>query len=156
MPLFSSIADQRSAIRYTTAAGQAIGNGSTPVIINFGTQDFAIGQGTVTTGASWKFTVAIAGVYRVTSHVLYSSATFSNENVTQLFLYKNGSEFSELDLFNTFATQSQLPSLSGTCDILCVVGDFLDLRTVHQESTSRSLEANAQQVYVSMVLTTPS
>src|SRR3989304_3585101 len=53
-------ASETVSARYTTAAGQSIPNNSNTVI-DFGTKDFDY-TGSVTTGASWKFTAPISGL----------------------------------------------------------------------------------------------
>lgn len=123
--------------RYTTAAGQSIANAATP-IIDFGTKDFD-SHGSVTTGASWKFTCPSAGKYSVAAHILYNNgSSFTANTLANLRIYKNGVEVSRVGQ-GIGATALQYVGVSITDTISCVAGDYLDVRTDHGESAARLL-----------------
>lgn len=131
--------------RYKTAAGQSIANASTS-IVDFGTKSFD-DLGSVTTGGSWKFTANSPGTYEVCARVRYANGqtwTGTSSYATS-FLTKNGSIVSALD--ETFFAATVTPSNSGPslvgCDtVKLLTGEYVDVRTAHNEATARTLLAN--------------
>lgn len=138
------------AARYTTAAGQSISNGATS-IIDFATKDYDT-HGAVTTGASWKFTAPIAGLYSVKALVRYAnSLAWSSGSYVSALLYKNGSSFSTQDtLFQATVTPAQGPAASLSDSVWLNAGDYIDLRTSHGESSARALVAASTLVRITI------
>lgn len=87
--------------------------------INYSTVDFDT-HGAITTGASWKFTVPVPGIYKVSSSIYSVTTTYS------LTVYKNGA--ADKQLGGTVATTG-VPVASGSVLVKCVAGDTIDLRT---------------------------
>lgn len=136
------VASESIAARYKTAAGQSIANASTP-IVDFGTKEFD-DLGSVTTGASWKFQPNFPGKYEVCTRVRYANGqTWTvTSSYAAAYLYKNGSSYSALE--EKFFPSTSTPSNSGPalmgCDIVKLLStDYIDIRTAHNESTSRTL-----------------
>jgi hypothetical protein len=72
----------------------------------------------VTTGANWRFTAPISGIYRV------SSTTYTSSGAVALIVAKNGSSTpSAISDINTTQT------LSGTTTISLLAGEYIDVRT---------------------------
>ena len=135
--------------KYGLHTGQSIPNGVTPTIVNFGTS-FHDTHGAVTTGASWKFTAPSPGYYSVFSKIVYDTAAFTANSGITLALFKNGAVYSYL--FSEFqeTTATRYNSLGGQDTILLNAGDYIDIRTVHNESSSRSLFNSSAYSYVSV------
>ncbi len=131
---------------YNTTAAQSIANAST-AIVNFDTKIWD-GFALVTTGASWKFTANRAGKLTVGSMVTFASGVFTLNKQVQLFVYKNGSLFKTIDQLTIEATVTDPFSVSGSCDVSVLAGDFVDVRVAHGESAGRALTATAAENYI--------
>lgn len=87
--------------------------------INYNTREIDT-HNAVTTGASWRFTAPISGVYKVSTTQKYSSGVG-----TRIDLFKNGSTFAELsEVAGAPATNTSSSTL-----IELVAGDFISTRT---------------------------
>jgi hypothetical protein len=126
--------------RYKTSAGQSIA-GSTATIIDFGTKDYD-SNGSITTGASWKFTAPVAGIYEVSTAVLFNTASFTGTNSIELRLFKNGSLYSIVDRLTINSTATTYFGTSGSGKIRLIAGDYIDIRVQHTEGSNRSLYAD--------------
>jgi hypothetical protein len=129
--------------RYTTTAGQTITSGAAPAIIDFGTKDYD-SHGGVTTGASWKFTAQIAGLYSVKSSIYFaSSAAWGAGEASVLYLYKNGALYDYLSILwaQTAITMSAWDS--GTSEVYLNAGDYIDVRLDQNSGSSIALQAGA-------------
>jgi len=137
------------AARYTTAAGQSIANAATP-IVDFGTKVFDT-HNAVTTGASWKFTAPYSGKYRITSSLRYANglAWVAGGGVASL-IYKAGSTYASSDTMvaaaGTFGSSSPSSSITSTVDMSA--GEYIDIRTVHSESSARALLTSGNYNFV--------
>jgi hypothetical protein len=100
----------------------------------------------VTTGASWKFTAPVSGVYEVTACCNWFNST--NLNNGSLFLYKNGSSVSRLDR----GEASEGILMNGTDTIYLVAGDYIDVRANQDDSASaaRSIATGAGNSMISV------
>jgi hypothetical protein len=134
--------------RYYSTAGQAIANAATP-IIDFGTKSFD-NTGSVTTGASWKFTAQKYDFYKVNGTIAYASASFTANTAVKLYLYKNGSLYSYLAQEKIDAALTTFRIATGVDTIELNSGDYIDIRTSHDESASRSLGTTAGTVFVNI------
>lgn len=127
--------------RYEHTAGQAIASASTPIL------DYSSKindtHNAVTTGASWKFTAPISGLYEISAFNRFASASFTALNNCTLQLFKNGSIYSFLDisLVQTSAT-TKIP-MKGSDTVRLLAGEYIDVRVSHDEAASRSLESSA-------------
>lgn len=134
------------AARYNSGAGATVTNNTT-TLIDFGSKDFDT-HGAVTTGASWKFTAPISGKYRVSSYVLWSSASFTSGNHTSLQLFKNGSGVQFFGKIYIEATATVSPAVWGTTIANLVAGDYIDVRIDQDSGGSRSLTSSATACWI--------
>lgn len=86
-------------------------------------------HGAVTTGAAWKFTAPVSGIYSVSVFTTWSSS--ANINNTVIYVYKNGSLHSRIGRGVSTVTQS-----SGATELNLVAGDYIDIRPVVDTSDS--------------------
>lgn len=84
--------------------------------INFDSKDYDT-AGAVTTGASWKFTAPITGIYDVGLTINTAAAT-----ATDWWLYKNGAKYQYIILTSASGTTNSFTGVS------CNSGDTLDIR----------------------------
>lgn len=136
----SAIAASESVnARYTTTAGQSISN-ATLTIIDFGTKDFD-SHGSVTTGASWKFTATISGKYRVTANLTTTSTgNFSAAEYIENRIYKNGSIYAA-KLQSDFNGSTSNKSVQISASINLLAGDYIDIREYQTSGGSMPLES---------------
>lgn len=135
--------------KYTSTSGQSI-SASTTTIVDFGTKT-SDSHGAVTTGASWKFTAPVPGVYMVCAIITWAADTFTTNNTIRADLYKNNSLESTIFFDKIQATTSgNSKGMNGSTIVSLIAGDYIDIRVLHQESTSRSLSTTAAFVNVSI------
>lgn len=131
--------------RYTTATGQVIANNSID-ILNFNIKD-RDSHNAVTTGASWKFTAPISGMYRVSSGTM-NAGTVSSGYIS-LMLYKNGTLYSSGPSDIAFSAGSQGNGMSDSVYLL--QGEYIDVRFYNNATTStRTLNASSTYNFVSI------
>lgn len=111
--------DTETRVVAAQAQNTASGSYSTSAPFNFSTVNFDT-HGAITTGASWKYTAPVAGVYRI-SIAGNISASGAGTNVQ---IYKNGSATGPL-LFDYPVANYRT---SGTATISLVAGDYIDVR----------------------------
>lgn len=124
------------AARYDVSASTAnssITAGATEVV-DADTKAFD-SHGSVTVGASWKFTAPIAGKYRVSSTITLGSV--ADTKVVQLEVYKNGS--ANTSLLRVAASTSTNMGVGGSTIISLLAGDYVDLRITNGDASDRSL-----------------
>jgi hypothetical protein len=134
-------------VRYTTNAGQSIPNGGGGDIVNF--EDVGFDKfGTVTTGASWKFTAPKTGVYKVNASVLFdTSATWAINETAQMQLNKNGSVIA-ISLFTSEASAAMYVPLTINTSVSLVKGDYIDIRLVQSSGGALPLLNSANYNYI--------
>lgn len=94
--------------------------------IDFSTRDFDT-HGAVTTGSGWKFTAPVAGIYRISSPMLTTSAS-----IVTMSVYKNGT-------LNSYLTDVDNVRIScGSTMIKLLAGDYIDLRFSASRTTAAS------------------
>ena len=128
------------AARYTTNAGQNIPN-ATVTIVDFEDKIYDT-HNLVTVGASWKFTAAISGYYRVTARVGWS--TMSTTNNYNVYVYKNGSVYSRV------SSSGDSPIILIADTILLSPGDFIDIRTDQDTGGAVTLSSSTQDIGVTI------
>jgi hypothetical protein len=140
-------ASEKVAARYSTAAGQSISTGST-TIIDFGASSFDT-HGSVTTGASWKFTAQRPDYYTVAAVVALAgnSGLAAGESV-DLYLYKNGAAYSRFATATTWQGNTTTQSLSGTDGVQLNAGEYIDIRINQGSGGSIALVNNAEVNHV--------
>lgn len=147
--LSASDADTRVvAARYSTSAGQSIPNGGSDNIVDFGTKSSDT-HGAVTTGASWKYTVRVPGLYRVSSLVFFSSGGgWTNGEESQLSVYKNGVFYAYLYVYVASATHTSRVALNGSTTVEVGAGDYLDIRLYQGSGAAITLVNSGNINYV--------
>jgi hypothetical protein len=141
-------------VLYESAAGQSIPS-ATSTRIDFGTKVYDIGGASatnlVTTGASWVYTADRTGWHNIETFVMFTSATFTASNSVQLNLMINGASDRQLDFDDMQATTSN-DNLGrrGAAEVYIHRGDTLAVNVRHAEGTARSLEADADFVWVAI------
>jgi hypothetical protein len=136
-------------VRYVTTSGQSIPD-STETVVDFDTMDYDAG-GNVTTGSSWKFTASEAAAFRIYAHIFWSQAfSFSAGQSVQLSLYKNGSYYSNLDIFEIPLNGPQYVPLRGSDSIDLLPGDYIDIRAYQNTGSAVSLDTSGGFNYVNV------
>lgn len=129
--------------RYSTAAGQSIGNAAL-TIVDYGTKTFDPFD-RVTVGGSWEFSCPIAGRYPVLGQCLYAAGGgWAAGEISAIYCYKNGTETKSSHRYQV-ATHAQLILNQIQEFIDCKLGDKLDIRTFQNSGASLALNANANQ-----------
>lgn len=131
---------------YSTNTAQSIPTGVV-TIINFDDLDYD-SIGSVSTGASWKFTAPISGEYEVIGAIMYSEAVFSVDDKVVLSLYKNGGEYRNLEYREITATVTQYVRIKGSAKVKLLAGEYVDLRTFQNSGSSKTLIAGTIYNYV--------
>lgn len=128
---------------YRTAAGQSIANASMP-IIDFGGVIYDP-YNAVTTGASWKFTAPIAGLYLVENCLRWAnSLSWTAGSYIGTNIYKNGSLFVANDTaIQTTATFATGPTVCISEEVRLLPTEYIDVRASHGESAARALLASS-------------
>lgn len=135
--------------RYSTNAGQSIPD-STTTIVNFEDKSFD-SHGSVTTGASWKYTAPISGIYRVSSKILFTSTTTwtDGESVT-LQLFRSGSAYSVLDYKDNYPAVGVYAGAGGSDTIRLNAGEYFDIRMYQTSGGTLSLHPSTEHNYCSI------
>lgn len=136
---------------YATDSGQTIPHGS-KTIVNFDTK-FIDTHDAVTTGAAWKFTVPISGLYFLRANALYvDSSDWSAGEIGQLEVNVNGAAtrlINRIDMYTVEVATAMF--LSGSCLIAMDANDALDLRIYQSSGESLNLLAATLHNRVSIV-----
>jgi hypothetical protein len=137
------------AARYTSTAGQSIPN-NTGAIINFETKDYDT-HNAVTTGTNWIFTAPVAGVYNLSSHVLYDQFSVGGTAFLTLYVIKNGSFFADINrnVFSTYAN-TFYNVVNGSIDIKLNAGDTISVVTYNGTGANRNLYNASGYVWVAI------
>lgn len=133
---------------YTTASANSISSGA-QTIIDFGTKEYDT-HNAVTTGAAWKFTVPIAGRYRVSCYVMLDTQSFAVDDKVSLSIFKNGAEVKSLKYNELQASVTTYVDAGGTSTLNLVAGDYIDLRVFQNSGGARTLITNAVFNYVNI------
>lgn len=130
---------------YTIDTSQTIAS-ATSTVINYDrlVQDT---HSRVTTGASWRFTAAVAGYYVTAATVqLTSPASWTTGKTARLYLFKNNGSTVDgtgiLGTYNSYGTASFV-QLGGTRIVYLAVGDYLELRVIQDTGSSVATYAGA-------------
>jgi hypothetical protein len=131
------------AARYTATSGTVSALG----IINFSNRSIDT-HSSVTTGASWKFTAPVSGVYKV--DLVLNLGSTSAASTINAYLYKNNAQEAR------FKGDSQAPtggnsterSAGGSILVQLNAGEFIDIRA--SSSTSLSISAGTGETSVSV------
>jgi len=142
-------ASETITARYRTTAGQSMGHGAT-TLINFGTKDWD-SHGSVTTGASWKFTAPSAGKFQVSvSSSLASGGGWGVGEALQLDIFKNGVADSVLFFKRTESANTNSISAFGSQQVSLLAGDYIDIRLYQDSGAAISLSVDGTSNMVSI------
>ena len=136
--------------RYSTSSTASISD-ATWTIIDFNTKSFD-SHGAVTTGASWKFTAQIGGVYEVSAAcgVTGGGGWATNESIIGS-IYKGGVFYDYL--FRIFPTSGHAASLvgNGLTTIKLNAGEYIDFRFYQDSGASLGLNGALQYIDIKRV-----
>jgi hypothetical protein len=135
-PTTISATELVSAIYGTTS--QSITNGGTRFIVNASTlvEDTF---NAVTTGASWKFTAPMAGLYEIKYVAAHSSVTLTTGASLEAEVYKNGVLYKPIARYAQQAATAVSPLLSGAVNVRLNSGDYVDVREAVGGSVSATI-----------------
>jgi hypothetical protein len=133
------------AARYAMSASSAnlsIAN-STPEILDFDTKVFDT-HGAVTTGASWKFTAPVSGIYDF--YAVFTWNTLTNMTVNIALIYVNGAQNAAHQWPITVADASV------SCLIKLNAGDYINILAYQTDSGSaaRTITTNVNYDFVTI------
>lgn len=149
--LVNSTADAVEPInaRYTTNAAQPITNASNTNIIDFEDVSFD-SHSAVTTGASWKFTAPVSGVYEAKATISSTSTgNFSGTEYIELKLYKNGSFYSSKYLANFTGSSVQITTTQ-IDEVALLAGETINFIVYQTSGSSLPLDSAAGYNFVSI------
>ena len=136
------------AARYDTDAGQTVSNGD---IINFDSATFGYdSHSSVTTGASWKFTASVSGIYSVDPCITFNDVAVLVGQRLQLELFKNGTLIATLDEHEVSVSGNFVISLHGSTEIALDKGDYIDIRVGENVASALSLVSAEEDNYISI------
>lgn len=99
----------------------------------------------VTTGVGvWKFTADRTMTVNINAATRFANASWSNGQIARLQLYKNGSIFQEICVFNVTTTTSQIVTLTGKYELMDLVNtDEIELVVSQNSGVDKSIPAQA-------------
>lgn len=113
-------------VRYTSITGsQSIVTGGSFQNINFETKDYDT-HGSVTTGASWRFTAPSSGKYRISFKISYATGSWNASNYAKLRLNKNGSSYADQNYTFTGNLSSDLFYINFNASIRLLAGEYIE------------------------------
>lgn len=127
-------ASETVACRYTTATNQLLEASGSGEIINFDTKDYDT-HGAVTTGASWKFTAPVSGIYSVRAMIEADTVSWTAGNSFTMYLRKGGSNYSILDDYTVEATTTRYQVLKGSDEVRLLAGEYVDVFVDHNRTS---------------------
>lgn len=140
------------AFNYYSTGGDNVPGDNSLVIVDYDTEEFAIGDGTVTPGASWNYESTSADTVYLCVHAAFEFDDDNNwvvDDTAKLWLYKNGSAFRVLDEDNgRAATGFWFRFLEGTATIPMDLGDTLDVRIQQNSGSDISCSGNSDYNYI--------
>jgi len=136
-------ASETVAARYTTAAGQSISD-DTVTIVDFGTKTFD-SHGSVTTGASWKFTAPISGKYSVKATILLSDGGgWAAGELYAAYIFKNAGHYSSI-LYGAQAAHATYQAIVISDEVQLLAGEYIDIRVYQNSGAALTMAADANR-----------
>lgn len=118
------------AARYSTAAAQTLEAAGSGEIVDFGTKTYDT-HDAVTTGASWKYTAPVPGIYDIDVQITSENATWVAADHFEMFLRKNGTQVQSIGYWKAPVDHTNPVPLSGSGSIELVAGDYIDIFVDH-------------------------
>jgi hypothetical protein len=132
------------AARYTSASTSC----ANATLAQYNTLDFDT-HGAVTTGASWKFTAPVSGLYTINQMFETTAAANTAGQFLGYVVYKNGTTTSKyVTLCYINSTSSIGYTAKGSIDIILNAGDYIDLRSSENLTSDPSLSGTAGLNYI--------
>lgn len=138
--------DGRLIAAQATTASQTITAGGTRQIVNGSTVTYDK-TGSITTGASWKFTAPSQGIYEVKYVSSHSFATYTTGAEIGAELYKNGSFAKPICNFMQQAATGVIAMISGSVEVELNANDYIDVREFIGGSVNSTI--NGATIYIS-------
>lgn len=131
---------------YNTAAGATLSDGT---VIDFGTLVLDT-HSAVTTGASWKFTAPMAGLYQVSTFIQSTNRSYTAGDFFGVRLAVNGTETHRLSIQEIEASATMYKNWGGSILLNMATSDYVNVQ--FQASTGSVVMNNeAKTNYVSIV-----
>ncbi len=139
---------------YTTNAGQTIATASVTVV-DYEDKEYDP-NGRVATGASWAYTVLIAGDYRVSAGLRMAySTTWADGEPYLLYVYKNGAVSRILARIDSMGSANISPGISGSALLTnLAVGDTIDIRVYQNSGGNLNIDTTAGGCFVDIARVT--
>ena len=139
----SAIAASESVVaRYQTSASQSIPN-NTSTVVDFGTKVLD-SHGSVTTGASWKFTAPVSGIYAVSSQITFTGTNnWASGEYKELSIAVNGSNVSIFHEYMTGSTSNELTLIQGSGIVRLNEGDYINIAIRQGSGAALALQSSA-------------
>ncbi|CAM6004859.1 unnamed protein product [Sphagnum balticum] len=136
-------ATQSVNANYNTSASIAVSNSN--AVVPFATKNFDSNNAYNT--STGLYTVQVSGKYRVSAFIRLTSVTSGNQS--QLFLYKNGSEYSMLG--NVRSSTTAPLGIGGTDTISCNANDTIAVYANSDNSTTTDGTAANNHIAIEMI-----
>ena len=136
--LLSDSADTRVVAARASGATTSIPNNTITLFIS-GTKTYDTHAAYST--STGRYTAPVAGKYKVSTYTKFAAASFSANQVQEIYLFKNAAQYSVLARRVVQGTVNNYFALSGTDNIDCVAGDILDVRALHQQGGAVAIDA---------------
>mgnify|MGYP003645180807 CR=1 FL=1 len=135
---------------YTKSASQSMTN-SAFTLIDFATK-VDDSHGSVTTGASWKFSAPTSGMYEISGMVfLAAGGAWGVGDRAIIAIYKNGVEFSRPFYYDSVVAHTQaVPCQITTKQIRLLAGDYIDYRLFQDSGGAINIGSDALINWVSI------
>lgn len=146
-------ASETVAAKYAATTAFSLGNDvATKIDFNSKVYD---SHNAVTTGASWKFTAPISGIYEVSSAIIINAARSATEVFAfDISVYKISGGTDVLDTkmnrLDTFGTGNAFPGISGTTKLKLLAGESVYIAGKQSSGSSRNLTANGAENWVTI------
>lgn len=93
-------------------------------------------QGSITTGASWKFTAKEDGYFTALVNLITDANGWTAGQQLELFLYLDGSLYCTLDKWEAETATTQQVTVQGATDIYLTKGQYIDARLTHNRGAN--------------------
>lgn len=127
-----AIAATETVAAVATAGGSQSISATTETTVNYDTVTFDT-HGAITTGASWKFTCPVAGIYEIGARVNYNNTSGTNI-IYRITAFKNGSNFIQMARPNKPTGTFGMDVIGQPILIKCIAGDYLHASVNNDEA----------------------
>lgn len=128
----SAIAATETVAAVATAGGSQSISATTETTVNYDTVTFDT-HGAITTGASWKYTCPVAGIYEVSARTNYSNTSGTNI-IYRITVFKNGSNHRQIARPNKPTGTFGMDVIGAPLLVKCIAGDYLHISVNNDEA----------------------